>query len=349
MNMRKLLIIILGLITVFIFLDSFKTSLRQKDTPAPLKLPGKPKVLVFYEEGWSGIYAGSFARLKEVKGKVDLISPVWLGLKADAGVNWDKTNFETVSFLAENNLPFLPLVTASSGRNGSSILASQKYQLIAINSIGAYLEKVNANGVCLDFEYLNPALKEELVEFVTKLKEKLAGKKLLVAVFPYIDWEEPTKEVYDYKRLGEICDGVIVMTYDQHRPKDAPGPVASKDWVEDNLAYFLTQIDARKLWLGIAGYGYQWQSGKKNATALPAWYCREKAIRKGTVATYRWEMGNDYLEYLEGGALYQIWWESSRGMKEKLRLAAENQLAGIALWRLGYEEAEFWETISEFR
>lgn len=247
MNMRKLLIIILGLITVFIFLDSFKTSLRQKDTPAPLKLPGKPKVLVFYEEGWSGIYAGSFARLKEVKGKVDLISPVWLGLKADAGVNWDKTNFETVSFLAENNLPFLPLVTASSGRNGSSILASQKYQLIAINSIGAYLEKVNANGVCLDFEYLNPALKEELVEFVTKLKEKLAGKKLLVAVFPYIDWEEPTKEVYDYKRLGEICDGVIVMTYDQHRPKDAPGPVASKDWVEDNLAYFLTQIDARKL------------------------------------------------------------------------------------------------------
>jgi spore germination protein YaaH len=60
-------------------------------------------------------------------------------------------------------------------------------------------------------------------------------------------------------------------------------------------------------------------------------------------------MGNDYLEYLEGGALYQIWWESSRGMKEKLRLAAENQLAGIALWRLGYEEAEFWETISEFR
>jgi spore germination protein YaaH len=36
-------------------------------------------------------------------------------------------------------------------------------------------------------------------------------------------------------------------------------------------------------------------------------------------------------------------------MKEKLKLASENHLAGVALWRLGYEEEEFWETVSEFR
>ncbi len=62
--------------------------------PVPSKLPEKPKILAFYEEGWDGIYAGSWARLKEVKEKVDLISPVWLGFKADGKVNWDKTDFE---------------------------------------------------------------------------------------------------------------------------------------------------------------------------------------------------------------------------------------------------------------
>jgi spore germination protein YaaH len=34
--------------------------------------------------------------------------------------------------------------------------------------------------------------------------------------------------------------------------------------------------------------------------------------------------------------------ESARGMREKLALAAKHHLAGVALWRLGYEETEFW-------
>ena len=346
--MRKLSII-LGLIIVFILLQGFKVLIGENEKPVPPRLPEKPKILAFYEEGWGGIYSGSWERLNEVKEKVDIVSPVWLGLKADGRVNWDKTNIEAAEFFTENKLELLLLVTAGSGRNGSSILADPNYQRNALNSIGAYFERAGADGICLDFEYLNPVLKEEFVEFVTELKHNLAEKKLLVAVFPYLDWNEPTKEAYDYKRLGEICDGVIVMTYDQYRPKDPPGPVASGDWVRNNLKYCLTQIGAGKLWLGIAGYGYHWQTGKKQGVALPAWYCRDKAIRKGVLDTYHSELGNDYLEYTEDGNLHQIWWESSRGMKEKLELAAENHLAGVALWRLGYEEKEFWESITEFK
>lgn len=348
MNMRKLSII-LGLIIAFFLLQGYNRLLRENNEPVPSKLPEKLQILAFYEEGWGGIYSGSMGRLTKVKEKVALVSPVWLGLKADGGVNWDKTGFDPVKFFAENKLEFIPLVTAGSGRNGSSILTNPNYQRNAINTITAYSEKVKADGICLDFEYLNTALKEEFVEFVTELKHNLAGKKLLVAVFPYLDWKEPTKEAYDYRRLGEICDGVILMTYDQHRPKDQPGPIASRDWVRSNLNYCLTQIDAGKLWLGIAGYGYHWKTGKKRATALPAWYCRDKATQKDIFDTYHAELGNDYLEYQEDGKFNQIWWESSRGMKEKLELAEEHHLAGVALWRLGYEEEEFWESITEFR
>lgn len=350
MNMRRLSLA-LGSVMVFIILilQGYNGLIRKNNEPVPSKLPEKLKILVFYEEGWGGIYSGSMERLAKVKEKVALVSPVWLSLKADGGMNWDKTNFDAVKFFAENKLEFIPLVTAGSGRNGSAILDNPNRQQKAIQTITAYLERVNADGVCLDFEYLNPVLKEELVNFVAAIKRNLSGKKLLVAVFPYLDWEEPTKEVYDYRRLGEICDGVILMTYDQHRPQDLPGPIASQDWVRSNLKYCLTQIDAGKLWLGIAGYGYHWQTGKKRATALPAWYCRNKANRKGILDTYHTELGNDYLEYQADGKFNQVWWESSRGMKEKLELAAESRLAGVALWRLGYEEEEFWESIPEFR
>lgn len=340
MTLKKSMFLIFGLVLVLAFFQGFfKLTKKEKEKLAP---PVKPNILAFYEEGWGGIYSGSLARLKDVKENVDLVSPVWLGLNADGEVNWDKTNFEIADFFRQNGLDFIVLVTSGAGRNGSSILTSKKYRQNALNSIAAYVKRVNADGVCLDFEYLNSSLKEEFTHFIKELRETLAGKKLLVAVFPYVDWVEPTKEVYDYQRLGEICDGVIVMTYDQHRPKEASGPVASRDWVKANLTYLLTQIDAPKLWLGIAGYGYRWQTGKKQATALPAWYCREMAIRMGIIDTYHPGIGNDFLQYTENGNAYTIWWEGARGMREKMALAKDKKLAGVALWRLGYEEREFW-------
>lgn len=303
----------------------------------------KPKILAFYEEGWGGIYSGSLARLKEVRTKVDLVCPVWLGLKADGRVDWEKTNTEAARFFSQTKLNFLVLVTAGSGQNSSAILADAARRRNAVNTISGYVKKVRAQGVCLDFEYINPGLKANLTLLAKELKSNLAGKKLLMAVFPYVDWDEPTRKAYDYRSLGKVCDGIIVMTYDQHRPSDLPGPIAARDWVKANLDYALTQTEYSKLWLGVAGYGYRWQSGKKRATALPAWYCRKQAIQKGITDSYDPETGNDYLQYQEKGNTYTIWWEGPRGAQEKLALAAKYNLAGVALWRLGYEEPEFWK------
>lgn len=341
--MKKTTFLIFGFILVLGFFQGYcGLTERDRQKPSP-GLTDKPKILAFYEEGWGGIYAGSLGRLKDVKEKVDLVSPVWLGLKADGMINWDKTNPDTVDYLLQTGLEFVVLVTSGSGRNGSAILTNNIYRQNALDSIAAYVARVDADGICLDFEYLNPVLKNEFTQFCIEVKEVLAGKKLFIAVFPYVDWDEPTKEVYDYRRLGEIGDGVIVMTYDQHRPKDGPGPVAARDWVEANLEYFLDQIEPEKLWLGMAGYGYQWQTGKREATALPAWYCREKAITGGIADTYHPETGNDHLQYTANGRTSTIWWESARGMREKMALATEHNLAGVALWRLGYEEEAFWE------
>ena len=333
--------------TLFLSLLLGCRELNGKETqrPAPHQFQSKPKILAFYEEGWGGIYYGSLERLKTVHQKVDLVSPVWLGLNAKGLVKWDKTNPEAIRYFNQNRLDFFVLVTAGSGENSSAILKTPQYRRNAVNTIAAYVKKVKCQGVCVDFEYINPCLKEEFTGFVTELKEVLKDQKLLVAVFPYVNWEEATKEVYDYRRLGAICDGLIVMTYDQHRPKDLPGPVAAKGWVKENLDYFVTQIDNRKLWLGIAGYGYRWQRGQQKATALPAWYCRERATLKGISDTYHPDTGNEFLQYREKGITYTIWWEGTRGLQEKLALATRHRLAGVALWRLGYEEKEFWDLI----
>ncbi|HYH03771.1 MAG TPA: glycosyl hydrolase family 18 protein [Bacillota bacterium] len=344
MHPKKPLIFITGLFLI-VSLQLGCSELNGKEGPGLTPPPSvtKPKILTFYEEGWGGIYRGSLTRLREVKEKVDVVCPVWLGLKANGLVKWDKTNPAAIRFFNQNRLDFLVLVTAGSGRNCSAILSTAEYRRNAINIIASYVKRVKAQGICVDFEYINPGLKKAFTSFVTELKATLVNQKLLVAVFPYVNWEEPTKEAYDYRRLGEVCDGLIVMTYDQHRPSDSAGPIAARDWVKQNLYYFTTQIDNRKLWLGIAGYGYRWQTGKQQATALPAWYCRDLAVRKGVINTFQADTGNDYLQYQEKGKTYTIWWEGTRGMREKLALATRHHLAGVALWRLGYEEKEFWK------
>lgn len=340
----KKLIIVICLILVLFFCRGLRQFIpRETREPLPRPLPAQPKILAFYEEGWGGIYAGSMARLHEVGDKLAAVSPVWLGLKADGQVDWDKTDTAAASFLIRKQLDFFVLVTAGSGRNIAAILASGNHRRNALRTIAAYVARVRADGVCLDFEYVNPACKAELLLFAREAKKILKGKRLFMTVFPYVDWSEPTKTAYDLPGLGEICDGVIVMTYDQHRPADAPGPIAAREWVKDNLTYFLARIPARKLWLGVAGYGYRWRTGVKRATALPAWYCREIAVQKGIRRTYQPETGNEMIRLTGEGGATIIWWEGCRGMREKLALAAKRRLAGVALWRLGYEEKDFWE------
>ena len=43
-----------------------------------------------------------------------------------------------------------------------------------------------------------------------------------------------------------------------HYPASNPGPIASAGWVKDNIEDALLDVDAKKILLGIATYGYDW-------------------------------------------------------------------------------------------
>lgn len=140
------------MVFIILVLQGYNGLIRENNEPVPSKLPEKPKILVFYEEGWGGIYSGSMERLTKVKEKVALVSPVWLSLKADAGVNWDKTDFHAIKFFAENKLEFIPLVTAGSGRNGSLPLERASWTHIMrnwamiISNIGQMVKSIRSGG-----------------------------------------------------------------------------------------------------------------------------------------------------------------------------------------------------------
>ena len=55
-----------------------------------------------------------------------------------------------------------------------------------------------------------------------------------------------------------------------------------------------------------------------------------------------------YVEYEEDGATYKMWIENTKSIEEKINLAKQYNLAGIAFWEKDREENdEFWTQVKE--
>ena len=65
-------------------------------------------------------------------------------------------------------------------------------------------------------------------------------------------------ESHDYKRLGEVANYVLLMTYEWGYTYGPPMAVAPVNKVREVLDYAITEIPAEKIFMGIPNYGYDW-------------------------------------------------------------------------------------------
>ena len=53
----------------------------------------------------------------------------------------------------------------------------------------------------------------------------------------------------------------------------------------------------------------------------------------------------NYAEWMEGNVLNQIWLEDAESLMVKLNVMQAKNIAGVAVWRLGYETPAIWELL----
>lgn len=220
--------------------------------------------------------------------------------------------------------------------------------------IGDILKLVKTNGlsgVNVDFENIPPGDRNHFGDFLRALAAALKPGGFLVTVAvpakTFNDLQNTWSGAFDYKLIGQLSDYVIIMTYDQHWYGGSPGPVASLSWVKKVLDYAVTCVPKEKLLLGIPTYGYDWSpQGAKvvrwnQVTNLLAKYGKEKVVWDTAAAT-------PYLRYEEAGVKHEVWFENQYSLKPKLDLAIEYGVAGLSIWRLGFEDSSFWETLKRY-
>lgn len=216
------------------------------------------------------------------------------------------------------------------------------------------LQLLNADrvsGVNIDFENIPPSDRSLFTGFLKRLADTLrpAGFILTVAVAAktYDNPQNAWNGAFDYRAIGRICDYVVLMTYDEHWSGGPPGPVSSIPWLIRVLNYSVGVIPKEKVLLGIPAYGYDWTS--KGARVV-RWNQVDRLIDRYGWDKVVWDnnASSPCLRYWEGGVMHQVWFENQYSLKIKLDQVKKYDLAGISVWRLGFEDAVFWRTVRNF-
>lgn len=221
-----------------------------------------------------------------------------------------------------------PLISLTGARDGALMLSRQESRQRAIENIVKDWNRNSFDGVHIDFEFLPGKSGSDFRLFLSELRERkeLSGKSISVAAFPPLWGTADEAAFFEPRTLHPLVDFVVYMMYDYHL--HTPGPVTDIQWVQKNLVLIREEVPAGKIVLGMPAYGYQWERGKR----------RTLTEKQGQDLCQRYRCKRDasgMLKLIRSQSIAYIADARLRG--ELSRLAKEHNLAGTAIWRLGFE------------
>lgn len=254
-----------------------------------------------------------------------------------------------ITYANSKNIKTLAMITNNfDGNIAKALLESSINRQALIKNILSALKSNNYKGVNVDLEGLYYYDRSYLTTFMRELYTSLHSQGFYVTMaVPAKTTDGPTlpwSGAYDYASLAQYTDQVVLMTYDEHYPGGKPGAIASIGWVENVIKYAITVIPKTKLLLGTADYGYDWSSKGTKAYGISAIY--NLASTYG--ATIKWDSVSQsaYFSYSDSAKiLHTVWLENAESLRFKLNLVNSYNLSGIAIWRLGLEDASYWTSI----
>lgn len=300
------------------------------------------KVIAFYDPTMSSVPPDPFQLLKAHPGLVNYLAPFWYEVSA-TGTVMAKPEGNAPQLAAEQHLPLTPLFNNAGGTDGMLLTATARHA--AVNNIAHLVASKNYLGVNIDFQTLKPTDRPLLVKFMDDLNHAMPkGKFISMSVVPLSNNNGPA-QAYDYPALDKVVTGMVLMAYDLHGNGTPPGPVSPFAWVSQSISRAIKAgVSPSKLYLGIANYGYLWTGASTTATTIPL-----KVMYQHKYGAYTWNSTykEAYDTYTTGGVKHVIWFVNDRGAKDRIKLAEKYHLAGVAFWRIGYEDAKWWNVVSK--
>ena len=284
--------------------------------------------------------------------KINTIFPEWFFIDTVTHKLQTRIDSAGMKVMKQKHLRIMPILSNFNsskkdfdGKLLHKILKDSTSANSFIQQIADTLSFYQLDGINVDFEELAEKTNSPLTAFQKRLYEKLHSMNKLVSMDV-----SPRNEDYDYKKLSDYNDYVILMAYDEYNGSTGPGPISAQKWIEDALSWTSDRINPSKIILGVAGFGYSWTDGKIDS--LPLTY--NEAINRAKTINAKIEYDDDsynlhfnYITQNEDDSTdlvhHEVWFTDAATTFNILRFSDEFPTAGTALWRLGSEDPRTWK------
>jgi spore germination protein YaaH len=262
------------------------------------------------------------------------------------------------------------------------VLRDDEIRAAVIYDIAEVIKKDNLDGIDIDFENKKAETREPFNKFLSELSTELhkAGKVLTCTIeartpidskFAGLSSEAYQKKVSeidyanDFKHIGEVCDQVRIMAYDQQgddralnnlRQSDVTAykPVADIDWVEKVLTLAMRDIkDWKKIIVGVPTYGNKYEivrgiDGKiinyKKIGSMNYFYANEEVKTRGIIPKRddSGELSYSYIDAIKNKEYYVVY-SDAEAIAQKINIAKLYKIGGIAVFKVdGNNDKNIW-------
>lgn len=326
--------------------------------------------------GWSMIagQAGNdtiYGQLDSSAG-LNVLSPTWFYLADNEGNIGSLASKDIVKAAHSKGIDVWGMVDnfTNSEITTAYILGDTAIRKKVIDSLISLALEYELDGLNIDFESLQEEAGEPFIQFIRELSIETRANNLVLSVDNYVP--KAYTSLYNRKEQGVFADYVIIMGYDEHyNGSSSAGSVASIGYVTDGIDMTLNEVPANKVINALPFYSRMWtvvERGEDEMADAPTDedgnLITQKIVEVQTLpmqqaidtakshsgAEINWDENTkqNVAKWVKGEQTTMIWLEDEQSLDAKLQVMKSRELAGVAVWQLGYGEAFAWETIGKY-
>jgi spore germination protein YaaH len=309
---------------------------------------------------WEAVYSANpdTSKIGSLTG-VNVVAPTWFELQDGSGQFRSLASSSYSAWANKNGMQVWGVF--SNGFEPSrthTALANYDTRASMIQQMLAYAKSFRLQGINLDFENVETADKDNLIQFVRELTPLAHEQNLVVSIDVTPKSNSEMWSLYlDRGRLAPVVDYMMLMAYDEHwAASPVAGSVASLSWTESSIKTLLTEdhVPKDKLILGMPLYTREWtekpngKGGVEVSSKTMSMNTVQKLIKdKKLTIQFSQNTGQHYIEYKEDDVTRKIWIEDATSIRERAELVKKYNLAGAGTWRRGFESSDIWGVLDK--
>lgn len=282
--------------------------------------------------------------------EANIVAPTWYVLSDNAGnfISYSDANYVAKAHAAGKKV-FATLNNFDAGKvDAKALFSAAKHRSALIENLVKDLKEKQVDGINVDIELLPESAARDYLEFMRELSIACRTEELFLSVDCYVPYSY--NAYYNIKELGEICDYVVIMCYDEHYAgSEEAGSVSSLSYVERGIDESAAKMDKNRVIIALPFYTRVWitdANGKLRSEALSITKAKEWITEKNVPLEWKEDIGQYYGVIQDGNEKKEIWMEDEKSMEAKISLLREKGIQGVAAWKLGQEPQGFWSILN---